>query len=264
MNERPLPLIVTNRPVREGGRYEGDEARRVGVLLEALELGAEYVDLEFDSVEFAPESYRHRVVVSYHDFERIPPDSERIQQDLTASGMGIVKIVGMATSPEDSLMALRVIERSTAPAIGIAMGPHGLISRVLALRYDNCFLTYGTAVKGEEVAPGQLALSTLTDVYRAREIGAGTAAFGVELDEMADDLLADLNGRLRARGADAVAVPLARMRVTQATLAAFADFGFEEFWDVGSGVVRGGKGLEKEERIGGVERVAERWAGMLL
>lgn len=261
VTERPLPLVVTNRPVREGGRYEGDETRRVAVLLQALELGAEYIDIELDAIPFVPDSYRHRVVVSHHDFERMPPDLERIQKEMTASGMGLLKIVGMARSPEDSLSALRMFERSTAPTIGIAMGPHGLISRVLALRYDNCFLTYGTAVAGEEVAPGQLALSALTDVYRAREIGAGTAAFGVVVDQTEDVLLADLNGRLRQRGANAVAVPLAR---GEATLAAFAEFGFEGFWDVGNRAVQGGDDLESEETVEGVEHVAERWAGMLL
>jgi 3-dehydroquinate dehydratase/shikimate dehydrogenase len=264
VTKRPLPLVVTNRPVREGGRYEGDETRRVAVLLQALDLGAEYIDIELDAVQLVPESYRHRVVVSHHDFERMPPDLDRTHQDLAASGMGTMKIVGMARRPEDSLAVLRIFERSTAPTIGIAMGPHGLISRVLALRYDNCFLTYGTAVAGEEVAPGQLALSTLTDVYRAREIGAGTAAFGVVVDQTEDVLLADLNSLLRQRGADAVAVPLARHEATPATLAAFAEFGFEGFWDVANGTVRGGADLESEETVEGVEQVAERWAGMLL
>lgn len=264
VTERPLPLVVTNRPVREGGRYEGDEMRRVAVLLQALDLGAEYIDIELDAVRFVPESHRHRVVVSHHDFARMPPELDRTTRDLTASGMGIVKIVGMARSPEDSLAVLRLFERLTAPTIGIAMGPHGLISRVLALRYDNCFLTYGTAVAGEEVAPGQLALSTLTDVYQAREIGAGTAAFGIVLDQTDDDLLADLNSILRQRGADAVAVPVARREALPATLAAFAEFGFEGLWDVANGTVRGGEDLESEKTVEGVEQVAERWAGLLL
>ena len=264
VTERPLPLVLTNRPVREGGRYEGDEARRVAVLLDALELGSEYVDIELDAIQFVPESYWHRVVVSHHDFERMPQGIERIQQEMTDSEMGIVKVVGMARSLEDSLSALRMFERSTAPTIGIAMGPLGLISRVLALRYDTCFLTYGTAVAGEEVAPGQLSLSTLSDVYRAREIGSGTVAFGVVVDQTEDVLLSDLNGRLRKRGADAVAVPLARHEATPATLEAFAGFGFEGFWDVEGRVVRGGEGSELEERVEGVEQVAEWWAGLLL
>ncbi len=261
VTKRPLPLVVTNRPVREGGSYEGDETRRVAVLLQALDLGAEYIDIELDAVRFVPESHRHRVVVSHHNFERMPPDLDRTHQDLTASGMGTVKIVGMARSPEDSLAVLRLFERSTVPTIGIAMGPHGLITRVLALRYDNCFLTYGTEVAGEEVAPGQVALSTLTDVYQAREIGAGTAAFGVVLDQTEDDLLADLNSLLRQRGADAVALPLARR---EATPPAFAAFGFQGFWDVASGALRGGADLESEETVEGVEQIAERWANMLL
>ena len=264
VSESPLPLVVTNRPLREGGRYAGDEGRRVAILLEALELGAQYIDIELDAIQLASIDYRDRMVVSHHDFERMTPDLERIQHELTAAGTGIVKVVGMARRPEDSLAALQIYERSKTPTIGIAMGAHGLISRVLALRYDNCFLTYGTAVAGEEVAPGQLALSTLTEVYRAREIGAGTAAFAVAFDEIDEALLADLNGQLRQRGADAVAVPLESQFATPATLAAFKDYGFSGMWDVSSGVVRGGDGWEREGRAGGAEHVADWWAGLLL
>ncbi len=45
---RPLPVIITCRPKRQGGLYAGDESRRLALLQEALDLGAEYVDVECD------------------------------------------------------------------------------------------------------------------------------------------------------------------------------------------------------------------------
>ena len=252
----PLPLVVTNRPVREGGRYQGDETRRVAALAAALELGAEYVDVEFDAVDRLPAGYRDRMVVSHHDFDGMPDDMAGLRDRVEGTGARVVKVVGMAVRGEDSLAALRLFEGSKTPTIAIAMGPAGLVSRVLALRYDNCFLTYGTATAGRETAPGQLALTTLAQVYRAREIGSETVAFGVVTDRSDDGLLADLNAGLRGRGADAVAVPLDREDANPATLAAFAKFGFAGFWDVAGGRMRGETGWEP---VDGPERVVERW-----
>ncbi|CAN6467795.1 unnamed protein product [Victoria cruziana] len=41
-----LPALVTYRPKWEGGQYEGDENERLNVLRLAMDLGADYVDVE--------------------------------------------------------------------------------------------------------------------------------------------------------------------------------------------------------------------------
>ena len=41
------PWIATNRTIDEGGRWNGNEARRIERLLQAIELGAEMVDVEY-------------------------------------------------------------------------------------------------------------------------------------------------------------------------------------------------------------------------
>src|SRR6266849_6568234 len=48
MHDRSVPLIVTNRPAREGGRSTASDAERLATLRAAAELGAEYVDVEGD------------------------------------------------------------------------------------------------------------------------------------------------------------------------------------------------------------------------
>src|SRR5699024_3260351 len=47
LDGRTTPVIVTCRPLWEGGRFDGSEDVRLGILAEALRLGAEHVDLEF-------------------------------------------------------------------------------------------------------------------------------------------------------------------------------------------------------------------------
>ena len=39
-------FIVTNRRKEEGGKYRGEERKRLGVLQEAIDLGADYIDVE--------------------------------------------------------------------------------------------------------------------------------------------------------------------------------------------------------------------------
>ena len=70
---RRTPAIVTCRAAWEGGRFDGSEEERRGVLRTALEAGAEFVDVEWrarfdDVIALAPA----RVVVSFHDFTGMP------------------------------------------------------------------------------------------------------------------------------------------------------------------------------------------------
>jgi 3-dehydroquinate dehydratase type I len=46
--EAPLETIATCRPVRQGGRFGGDESARLAILRAAAEAGADFVDIERD------------------------------------------------------------------------------------------------------------------------------------------------------------------------------------------------------------------------
>ena len=43
------PWIACNRMVEEGGKWDGNEARRIERLLQAVELGAKIVDIEYNA-----------------------------------------------------------------------------------------------------------------------------------------------------------------------------------------------------------------------
>src|SRR5215471_9712834 len=47
---RTKPAIVTCRPLREGGMFDGSEEDRFRVLSDAHALGAEFVDVEWDAL----------------------------------------------------------------------------------------------------------------------------------------------------------------------------------------------------------------------
>ena len=91
---RRVPVVVTCRPTWEGGRFDG-QRRRAGAAscAQALELGAEFVDVEWRAVEqsMAPDfgdlvrRDPARVVVSSHDFDGVPADlDDRVPRDAGA------------------------------------------------------------------------------------------------------------------------------------------------------------------------------------
>ena len=207
--DRPCPVIVTNRPEREGGRFTGSEADRLRPLQAAIDLGADYIDIEHDSVSLLPAQRGiTQVIVSYHDFSVLSPDLPRITDRIQDQGADVVKVVGMAQTPTDNRYVLETFDEARLPTIAIGMGVAGLPSRVLALRYEQCFLTYATLGKGEQVAPGQLPVEAMQAVYQASAIGPETLAIGIVAPTLPSDAeLMRLNSALRQRGRDAVAVP---------------------------------------------------------
>ena len=94
--DRPCPVIVTNRAEREGGRFRGRERERVRPLLEAIELGAEFVDIEHDAVHLISDRGQTRLIVSHHDFSAMPANLGQIHRDLAEKGADVVKTAGMA------------------------------------------------------------------------------------------------------------------------------------------------------------------------
>lgn len=224
IRERPLPLIVTCRPRREGGRYDGDEAARRRILRQAIDLGAEHIDIEWDAVEWLEGVDRGptRVIVSRHDFAGMPAGFVAQYATLAASGADIVKAVATAHDMCDLVPVFEVLRMAERPTIAIAMGEAGIASRILALRSRACYLTFGALEEGG-TAPGQVALADLNAIYRAPAIGPTTRAFGhVALRPPSREILAAGNDALRAAGLDAVWVPLLARQLDAARLDALA------------------------------------------
>src|SRR6476661_5824239 len=134
-----LPVVATLRPPEQGGRCPLPPDERLKVLIRAAELGAEFVDLEWDAAsaqaQAAVRAAGARVIVSRHDFSNMPPDlAEAWWPELAAQGADVVKVVGTAQDVRDCLAVFRVLRRADRPTIAIAMGAAGLATRVLTLR----------------------------------------------------------------------------------------------------------------------------------
>ena len=170
---RKLPVIVTCRPTWEGGRFDGSEEQRHSILREALDDGAEYVDVEWRA-GFADLIARdpRRVVLSSHDFQRVPDDLAARATAMRQAGAGTIKIAIPAARLSDALVLLTI--GSGGDAVVIAMGDAGLPSRLLASRFASKW-TYA----GDAIAPGQIPAARMLDEFRFRSVGLNTAIYGV-------------------------------------------------------------------------------------
>ncbi|MDR2549486.1 MAG: type I 3-dehydroquinate dehydratase [Desulfobulbus sp.] len=166
------PVLATNRPIWEGGRFAGSESERIGCLETALRNGAHQVDIELRT---APE-FRDRllataracgaqVLVSSHDFAATPAADllSAILGQMVASGADIGKIVTTAATPADALRVLALQQEAEAvafPLCAFAMGKAGAISR-LATLYLGGHMTYAAPSPEQATAPGQITIHNL-------------------------------------------------------------------------------------------------------
>jgi 3-dehydroquinate dehydratase/shikimate dehydrogenase len=206
LDNPPLPVIVTCRPVRQGGRFEGDESARLRLLRLAGRAGAAFVDVELDVPKRSrPKS---RAILSHHDFARCPEDLDRIAAELDGSDAAVNKVAFAGAGPEDALRALDVLRRCRKPTLALAMGEHGLMSRILARKFG-AFGTFAALAEGSESAPGQPTIEQFRRTYRWDSLGPGTTVYGVIGCPIAHSRSPAIqNAALAAAGLDAVYLPL--------------------------------------------------------
>jgi 3-dehydroquinate dehydratase-1/3-dehydroquinate dehydratase/shikimate dehydrogenase len=180
IKELSRPLLFTNRPLWEGGLYRGDEGARTGLLLDAINAGAAYVDIEMKTAfELRQEviaralEQQTQVIVSWHNFDETPSADtlEEVFNEQYASGARIGKIVTMAKTSEDVLRVLSLqllAAEKDFPLIAFCMGRAGMISRLATVELGG-YMTYAAPDSGQATAPGQLQVSTLRAMLQTLE-----------------------------------------------------------------------------------------------
>ncbi len=212
LSGRARPVIVTCRPMWEGGAFRGSEDERRRILAAALQEGAEYVDIERDA-GFGDLVRRggRRVVLSTHDFEGIPSDLPARVRAMRAACGGVVKVAVTARKLSDCLPLLEIARKEHSAAgkespacVWIAMGTAGVPTRVLAARFGSCW-TYA----GEGVAPGQVSPAQLVNEFGFRRITAQTRVYGVVGLPVSHSVSPAMhNAAFQAASLDAVYLPL--------------------------------------------------------
>lgn len=175
------PVIVTNRPVREGGKFDGSEEDRVSLLKLAIELQVDYIDIEHDSRDMVyciPDS-KTKLIVSYHNFRETPDNLIHIYQSLRQTHADIVKIVTYARSITDNIKIYQLLQQATTtPIISFCMGEYGGVSRILYKKFGS-YLTFASLRSGKESAPGQIDIHEILNTYQARRHDRQTSVYGL-------------------------------------------------------------------------------------
>ena len=172
------PVIITNRPEREGGKFNGSEQDRLHLLQKAIDLGADYVDVEYDSIKQITRRNSSKIIISHHNFKETPHNLSKIYDDICQQKPDIVKIVTYANDIIDNIRIFELLKSAQIPTISFCMGESGYISRILTKKVGG-FLTFASLEKGKESAPGQLTVDELSKIYHFKEINEETKLYGI-------------------------------------------------------------------------------------
>jgi 3-dehydroquinate dehydratase / shikimate dehydrogenase len=174
--DRRMPVIVTCRPTWEGGHFKGSEEQRKRLLAQAIELGSEYVDVEwragFDDLIRARGG--RGIIVSTHDFDGVPPNLADRLRAMRATGAEVVKLGVMPKQLSDCVHLLTIGQRSEGDVVLIGMGDYGLATRIFPGRFGSAW-TYAGQIRDI----GQLSATTLLHDYRFRTLDDRTALYGL-------------------------------------------------------------------------------------
>ncbi len=204
--DAPAETILTCRPTRQGGGFDGPEPDRLTILAEGSRLGATFIDVEDD----VPTADRPpgRIILSHHDFDSVPADLDAIVDRMEADPAEVNKIAFTAAGPEHAVRAAQILRRCDKPTIALAMGEAGLPSRVMAAKLG-AFGTFASLEAGAESAPGQVTVAEMLRLYRWRDQTPETQLFGVVGSPVAHSMSPAIhNAAFDAVGYDGLYVPV--------------------------------------------------------
>jgi 3-dehydroquinate dehydratase-1 len=178
-----LPVLLTLRTAAEGGRAIAPAAYRDLLTAVVTAEGVAAIDVEtalprdvVDAVVAAAHEAGRPVVASFHDLAGTPSRAEIVERLVAQQRLGadVVKLACSPASPADVLTLLAATREyadrpDAQPAITMAMGPLGVISRIAGETFGSA-VTFGTV--GAASAPGQVdavALRAALDLIHAAQ-----------------------------------------------------------------------------------------------
>lgn len=204
----PLPVLLTIRHADETGAWTGSAIERCRLLQAADMAGAAFIDIEFARVgdlgAWRPE--RARLILSAHDFSGMGKDLGGLIARMRAAG-GLPKVAVTARDAADLATIRQLLVSRTGDLIALAMGEHGMPSRLLAGVWGG-FLTFARLDEQAGSAPGQPTVTELVGRYRIHAQRSDWRILGVIGSPIAHSLSPHIhNAALSQDGVPAVYVP---------------------------------------------------------
>jgi 3-dehydroquinate dehydratase/shikimate dehydrogenase len=185
-------LLVTCRDSQEGGIGELSLDVRLAVLMGAVKLGVQYIDVEFANYQ---RSHVHqaidqalsavqtcRLILSAHDFDSRFGDIRALYRSMVrCNAKAIAKLVYKADHINHCFEAFDVLHAREGDAIVLCMGQAGIISRILAPKLGG-FLTFASLDAESATAPGQMTVQQYKTQYRPDAMNLDTELYGIMAD----------------------------------------------------------------------------------
>jgi 3-dehydroquinate dehydratase/shikimate dehydrogenase len=216
------PVIVTLRPVEQGGHREMDNLTRLIFWVEHLLYNkphVDFADIELDLAQLFQQREKDegrkllnwdRVICSAHYFEGVPQNLREIFKQMAATPARILKIALRARDATDCIPVFHLLDharREGREMIAIAMGEAGMMTRILAPA-RGAFLTYGSSDEAHTSAPGQVNAADLRNLYRVHKLNRETEIMGLIGSPVAHSLSPHIhNAAFEALNINAVYVP---------------------------------------------------------
>lgn len=167
------PMIFTYRTESQGGLASTVDWDLLEKLANAH---PEYLDFEFHWPDVwlrkLKAQFPHiQIIASYHDFLKVPENLPLMPQ------ADILKIAGMCHDAMDALHLLEFLKQTKKPMIVIGMGKAGQWTRVIAKSFGSV-ISYA-CLPHIPMAPGQLDVVSMNEIYRYREINADTTYYAL-------------------------------------------------------------------------------------
>lgn len=216
------PVIVTLRPIEQGGHREMDNLTRIIFWVEHFLYGKPHVgfaDIELDLARLFQQREKdegagllnwERVICSQHYFAGPPGDLWKVYTEMASSPARILKIAVEANDITDCLTVFQLLKharREKREMIAIAMGDAGIMARILGPS-RGAFLTFGALDEEHATAPGQISAAELRDVYRFHKLNRETEIMGLVGSPVRHSLSPRIhNATFEALGMNAVYIP---------------------------------------------------------
>lgn len=167
------PMIFTYRTENQGGLAPSIDW---DILQQLATANPHYIDFEYHWpdvwLQKLKAQFPHiQIIVSYHDFSGVP------QHFPTMPYADILKIACFCHDAMDALHLLQFLRQSKKPMIVIGMGQAGQWTRVIAKSFGSV-ISYA-CLPHTPMAPGQLDVVSMNEIYRYREIDAQTKYYAL-------------------------------------------------------------------------------------
>ncbi|XP_022642542.1 bifunctional 3-dehydroquinate dehydratase/shikimate dehydrogenase, chloroplastic isoform X3 [Vigna radiata var. radiata] len=189
LQNKPLPVLIANRKKWDGSLSKGDDSMLLEALQLALELGADFIEVELKEASCLPTLMEHKrnhnshgkIIVSCYVDDITPPQEELLQlvARMQATGSDIIKLVTHAADITELTRIFSLFphcQNLQVPLIAYSVGERGLISQLLCPKFGG-FFVYGS-LAGNPI-PGIPSLDSLKEAYKLEGVNEDTKVFGL-------------------------------------------------------------------------------------